>query len=719
MPSALPDRADSPVSASRGGRIEDQALVLDNVASFKLSPAGDKAKDIVKLNHEHNPLLITKYEAPNEGHPGYFTVMHTYDPKTPSGKLLSFGTAEANDIILPANCGYSSHHCFLFFDPEDGQLVFQDNTGGMATVYKYSPTPIIPTINLELTSLHKVQKKPINAFENNPSRNQIITRGEGDDTVHVITVGEARFKFEWNNIHKSDKDWDREYSRHLCLSTARRLEMALFLSDASKPRMNFVPGFLESAHTDFSFMILENADDARYGEVKAGFDHRTGKTFVVKVALHYLDKNEAKIAWRPAVKQVLNEVKWGLKLKHNNIVDFRRCETLRGEQRIVMKRYLGSLETLMTRNRLELQGTANHNCSHPVVYQPSWMPYLVKGVLEGLVYLAGQGVWHLDLKANNILYEPFMFGGPAPKEIVAQNYKFVIADFGFAVEAPQKTPKEPSPTKDFTKWEILESYHAPELLGPLSKATETSHQPSLAMLFLQAQEYICSNSHLMTSKQWKDKLNHLGTLAEIPDLGGKWYRAMAESEKIVAEKGEQNDLYKKFDVKVDEAWYRSMREEVEDEAARINSDNTIPQITKLEVWHRLMRWHSRLEWLATFSDPVSHKRAIPACHQQLLCIDPRGRMSLTQCLNRWRQNRYDFIARVGKENHYIHPLIEVPAALWPKPSASRTVRSDSSSGSGLGGSDKSSPMTLVSSLESMSLSGTLSSGKGTHLREAN
>ncbi|KAK3383148.1 kinase-like domain-containing protein [Lasiosphaeria ovina] len=715
MPSVLTEQSPRPVL--RQGRVEDQVLVLDNVACFKLSPAGDKAKDIVKLNREHNPLLITKYEPPYEDLPGYFTVMHTYDPKTPSGKLLSFGTAESNDIILPARSGYSPHHCFLFFDPEGGQLVFQDNTGGMATVYRCSPTPN-SVVRLDLKLLPEVKRKAINAFGNDISRHQIITRGGGTDTVHVITVGEARFKFEWNYIHMSDKEWEREYSRHLCLSTARRLEMALFLSSASKPRMNFVPGFLETNHTDFAFMDLKHADAARYGEVVAAFDSRTEKIYVVKAPFHYRDKNGTKRAYPEAVQQAANEVKWGLMLKHNNIVDFRRCETLLGDQRIVMKKYLGSLETLMTRDRLELQGTPDHNCSRPVVYQPSWMPYMVKGVLEGLVYLEDQRVWHLDLKANNILYEPFMFGGPAPKEI-SQNYKFVIADFGFAVEAPQKTAKEPSPTKDFSTWEILESYHAPELLGPSSKATGTSHQPSLAMLFLQAQEYICSNSHLMTSEQWKDKLNHLGTLAQIPDLGRKWHREMVESgnETIVAGRGRKNYLYDKFDIKIFEgAWYSDMNEEVGDEAAIFNQDDTIPKITKLEVWHRLMRWHSRLEWLATFSDPASRKRAIPACHQLLLCINPKARMSLTQCLDRWRQNRFDFIASVGKENHYIHPLKEVPVALWSKSSAlgGTTKSVSSSSGSGLSGSAKSSPMALVSSFEPMSLS---SSGKSTHLSE--
>ena len=191
-----------------------------------------------------------------------------------------------------------------------------------------------------------------------------------------------------------------------------------------------------------------------FGVVIAAFDRANDKEYAIKIV-------SKDLAGEFQLKSMKREAESLSKMKHKNIVAYKKIYESTHHQLIVMELGVGSLYNLITYRANKGIPLTEQNCIN-----------IMRQIFEGLVYLHKNNLLHRDLKLENILLRSFD----------CLDNSVLLADFGLSLKLgaePYNNPEERCGTM---------SYMAPEILK--------GQKYSFVIFYMKSRRLICGLQEL-------------------------------------------------------------------------------------------------------------------------------------------------------------------------------------------------------------------------------
>ncbi|KAK3373084.1 hypothetical protein B0T24DRAFT_593323 [Lasiosphaeria ovina] len=317
-----------------------------------------------KANKETERSRLIQMQ-PEDGPYKHFIRVTTSRHPLHGGRLLSFGTSAVDDIFVAPRKGtiaertnYQGTLCFLYIDPEDGELIFANLSKDEDVAYPSSDGKAWVTTTAYET---------VAALPGQIPFLHVLKRGGGIKDI-MLRIGDYQFHFWWGEIH------------------------------AGTPPQN-TP---EHAAVARSLRIV-TAQNLEADEVGCGYRREWARGFRDK------DKNcTAFVDGKRKMPSFSVQVSCGLILGNENIINFRRIEidsSANGVYQMLTRQYGGDLLSLIPDTVSHSKGGDENRCTNPVIKEPDFMLGLLRDVVDGVQYLQSKEIVHLGLKASHVLWE--------------------------------------------------------------------------------------------------------------------------------------------------------------------------------------------------------------------------------------------------------------------------------------------------------------------------
>ncbi|KAL2017282.1 hypothetical protein VTK56DRAFT_2351 [Thermocarpiscus australiensis] len=468
--------------------------MADQAGLFTLTPLNGAARWVVEQPENQT------YRGNAPGKPGVQSlIFHLYGRSKTAGRLATFGRHEQCDIRLPARPppttagggsaltqhkggrsyqNYRNEHCFFFLAPS-GELILRDLSPRLTHVEVEDATD-------DETKLYALHGNPIAG-----PRQRVIPRG--GRRVYISIGSDTQFEFEW---HRGL--WEHTSEAQAFMADRARSLAVTGMTLTAPGLTNYEPPSLHS-HELRSCYSPSSASNSgpykschKYKELGSGgfgvvykvVDLSNGELWAVKEIRNPEKSERRKPGDIDRLRvSLIREVNTMSQISHAHIVHYETYQDFRigGTFQIFYKLYEGNLASMIP-----------HVCSaRPAKPQP-WMPKMVKQIASAIEYLHEQGVLHLDIKPENILFDHNKDpSGP----------DFYLGDLGLAgAEAEFR-----GAVKIGTPF-----YMAPEIQLGLSKPCQASDIWSFAMTIGTALGFWCQREALWSASQWAAKLKMLG-----------------------------------------------------------------------------------------------------------------------------------------------------------------------------------------------------------------
>ncbi|KAK0718661.1 hypothetical protein B0T26DRAFT_676795 [Lasiosphaeria miniovina] len=480
---------DSPQKSFVGGvfaRTVKDAVIIPKLIALMVRERKEIRAEEAKANKETERSRLIQMKA-GDGPFKHFIRVTTGRHPFHGGRLLSFGTSTLDDIFVEpregtaaAKANHKDTLCFLYIDPEDGELIFANLSRDEEVAY---PSPD-GKVWVATTAYETVAALPSQI----PFLH-VLKRGGAVKDI-MLRIGDYEFHFWWGEIHAGAPP--KNTPEHATLAKSLRIVTAQNLEAEEVGygyRREWARGFRDKD---------KNCTALVDGKLGAG-------------DILSLGKNPAN--WRKMPSFGV-QVSCGLILGHENIINFRRIEidnSADGVCQMLTREYGGDLLSLIPDAVLHSKGGDENRCTHPVIKEPDFMLGLLRDVFDGVKYLQSQDIAHLSLKASHVLWE-YRYCLDESKTRLVMRRSFVISGFGKATKLGLDPGKPDLAVVD--QHVELAYYLPPEIMAKRSgknegKAFLHSDMWSIGILVLEVLGYICPKETSLSDKDWETKIKHL------------------------------------------------------------------------------------------------------------------------------------------------------------------------------------------------------------------
>ncbi|KAH8736307.1 kinase-like domain-containing protein [Ilyonectria robusta] len=442
---------------------------------FSLFPNNDNAQEILEANPDFQDTFSgTKC----------LSFSTEFKSKIPS-RLVSFGRNSNHDVRLPSQPpgqrNYSSGQCY-FFLAKSGELILRE----------LAPS----SIRISVFDATEDQKKKYSIQGTPPQR--VIPKDRTARTILFLQTG-AEFVFRWRIPLQDDKT-DVDLVKRAADLAIPDMVLTSALPQALAPEHQYTLRSLFSAPaatksgTQKSIHRYGELGQGTYGVVYKAVDLSSGEIWAVKEF-----KPKARTAqWTASFRR---EVEIMARLQHGNIVNLVHFQNFQLGQpcQLFFPLYKGNLTRLLPA----------HECIGPLPDVPTWAPRLRENILQALHYLHQNGVVHLDVKPDNILFD-YADGNPEPT--------FLLTDFGLSVASSEFKGGRGGGTRFYMDPEVARG----------ENASYVSDVWSFGITFGCVLGYWCRKDMLLTALDWNAKLQSLGSDTQYDESDSdpdyvRWY----------------------------------------------------------------------------------------------------------------------------------------------------------------------------------------------------
>ncbi|KAL2261231.1 hypothetical protein VTK26DRAFT_4541 [Humicola hyalothermophila] len=442
---------------------------------FSLAPRRSRAEDIVKINTRKYGTMV-------------FRAAHRSKTK---GCFLTMGSDGNCDILLPQDC--SSVHC-VFYLLETGELVVEDRTSSHSVELNWCES---------LEDLPKAKYR----LQGSPRHRVIpLAQPPPGGGIFLSLKRDIVFEFAWR-FSTRDPEYVDEVRRRLAKIVRSNIKEGLGQPPRFRPsRDRECPGGIRERLSEYTPIVPgEESMESRikreihhyrklgkgcYGTVFKAVDLETGKLWAVKTCRNPDGSVFPGDSWKSVLK---NEVEKLGKLTHKHIIRFDYHQGWSPESEVVeifLPLCDGDLYKILQRY------SHQHNCHAPQKGRrslwPRFTPVLIDQVLSALAFLQEQGIVHLDIKPDNILYTVDQLS-----EDQESSMTFYLSDFGYTGYAHEAAPKG------------SHGYMAPEI-SENSYVSTYSDLYSFGVTLLEVMGIYCTDYEMDSRFDWRKKLRNYG-----------------------------------------------------------------------------------------------------------------------------------------------------------------------------------------------------------------